>query len=114
MRNNPSPDSSEWSEAASDETGPYTLKLYVSGTTVRSLRAIRNLHTICEEHLQGRYDLEVIDLYQEPQRASTEQLVALPTLIKELPLPLSRIIGDLSDTERVLVGLDLQPRHSGS
>jgi circadian clock protein KaiB len=88
----------------------YVLRLYVTGTTPKSLRAIVNLKEICEEHLQGRYDLEVIDLYQQPVLAEGEQIVAAPTLIKKLPSPLRRIIGDMSDVDRVLVGLDLRPK----
>lgn len=88
----------------------YTLRLYVIGTSPQSVRAINNIKTICEEHLQGRYDLEVIDLYQQPQLAQGEQIIASPTLIKKLPLPLRRVIGDMSNEERVLVGLDLRPR----
>ncbi len=87
---------------------PYLLKLYVMGTTPNSQRAIKNIKNICEQHLQGHYTLEVIDLYQQPQLAEGEQIVAVPTLIKKLPLPLRRILGDLSNTERVLVGLDLR------
>ncbi len=86
----------------------YVLRLYVTGMTARSTRAVENVRTICEEHLQGRYDLEVIDIYQQPTLAKGEQIVAAPTLIKKLPLPLRRVIGDLSSTERVLVGLDLR------
>ena len=74
----------------------------------KSTRAITNMKRICEEHLQGQYELEVIDLYQHPQLAQGDQIVAVPTLIKKLPPPLRRIIGDMSDTERVLVGLDLR------
>lgn len=88
----------------------YVLRLYVTGTTPKSLRAIANLQKICEAHLKGRYDLEVIDLYQQPALAEGEQIVAAPTLIKRLPDPLRRIIGDLSNTERVLVGLDLRSK----
>ena len=95
-------------EAKSEET--FVLRLYVTGTTPKSLRAIANLQKICEEHLKGRYDLEVIDLYQQPVRAEGEQVVAVPTLIKQLPAPLRRLIGDMSDVERVLVGLDLRPK----
>ena len=76
--------------------------------TSQSVRAIANVKKICEEHLQGRYELEVIDLYQQLQLAEGEQIIAAPTLIKKLPLPLRRIIGDMSKTERVLVGLDLK------
>jgi circadian clock protein KaiB len=86
----------------------YLLKLYVTGTTPQSVKAISNIKQICEEHLKGRYDLEVIDLYQQPGLAKGEQIIAAPTLIKKLPLPLRRIIGDMSGTERVLVGLDLR------
>jgi circadian clock protein KaiB len=82
----------------------------VAGVTPNSVRAIANLKRICEEHLQGRYDLEVIDLYQQPELAEGAQIVAAPTLIKQLPLPLRRIIGDMSNSERVLVGLDLRRR----
>ena len=76
--------------------------------TPRSTRAVENVRTICEEHLQGRYELEVIDIYQQPTLAKGEQIIAAPTLIKKLPLPLRRIIGDMSSTERVLIGLDLR------
>jgi len=95
-------------EEQSDEQ--YVLRLYVTGTTPRSMRAIQNIKQLCEEHLESRYDLEVIDVYQQPSLAAGEQIVALPTLIKELPLPLRRLIGDLSDEERVLLGLDLKSR----
>ena len=86
----------------------YVLRLYVTGSTPQSLRAITNVKKFCEEYLKGRYELEVIDLYQQPQLAQGEQIIAAPTLIKKLPLPLRRIIGDMSKSERVLVGLDLQ------
>jgi circadian clock protein KaiB len=88
----------------------YVLRLYVTGTTSASLRAVANIKKICEEHLQGRYELEVIDLYQQPVLAQGEQIIAAPTLIKKLPLPLRRMIGDMSDTERVLVGMDLRKK----
>ena len=87
----------------------YVLRLYVTGMTPRSTRAVENVRLICEEHLQGRYDLEVIDIYQQPILAKGEQILAAPTLIKKLPLPLRRVIGDLSNTQRVLLGLDLRP-----
>jgi circadian clock protein KaiB len=86
----------------------YVLRLYVTGLTARSQRAIANIKRICEEHLHGRYDLEVIDIYQHPTLTKGEQILAAPTLIKKLPLPLRRFIGDLSNTERVLLGLDLR------
>jgi circadian clock protein KaiB len=83
----------------------YVLRLYVTGLTGRSLRATINTREICEEHLKGRYDLKVIDIYQQPELARGEQIIAVPTLIKKAPPPLRRIIGDLSDRERVLIGL---------
>jgi circadian clock protein KaiB len=87
----------------------YVLRLYVAGMTPRSRRAIANVRTICDEHLQGRYDLEVIDVYQQPTLAKGEKIIAAPTLIKKLPMPLRRVIGDMSNKERVLIGLDLLP-----
>ena len=86
----------------------YILRLYVTGSTPQSLRAIKNIRTICEENLKGRYNLEVINLYEHPEIAKTEQIIASPTLVKKLPLPLRRIIGDLSNLEKVLVGMGLQ------
>jgi len=91
--------------AAAEER--YVLKLFVSGMTPRSLRAIENLRNFCAEHLEGRHQLQIIDLYQHPEYAREAQVVAAPTLIKETPLPLRRFIGDLSHTERLLAGLDL-------
>ena len=88
----------------------YSLRLYVAGTTPRSLTAVANIKKICEEHLQGRYDLEVIDIYQQPTLAKGEQIIAAPTLIKKLPLPLRKFIGDMADRERILVGLELKPK----
>ena len=85
----------------------YLLRLYVTGLTPKSVHAIANLKRICTEHLEGHYLLEVIDLYQQPERAREAQIIAAPTLVKELPAPLRRIIGDLADRERVLVALDL-------
>ena len=89
---------------------PYVLRLYVTGTTPQSARAIANIKKLCEIHLKGRYQLDVVDLYQQPQLAQGEQIIAAPTLIKKLPLPQRRIIGDMSKSERVLVGLDLQKK----
>jgi circadian clock protein KaiB len=85
----------------------YVLRLYVRGATPISIRAVENIQRICEEHLRGRYDLEVIDIYQQPSLLKEEQIIAVPTLIKKLPLPLRRFIGDLSNTEKILKGLDL-------
>jgi circadian clock protein KaiB len=88
----------------------YELRLYVAGMTPRSTRAIATIKEICEEHLKGRYDLRVIDIYQQPVLAKGEQIIAVPTLTRKLPPPLRRLIGDLSDRERVLVGLDIRPK----
>lgn len=88
----------------------YLLRLFVTGSTPRSARAIQNIRAICEEKLPGRYELVVIDIYQHPEQARPEQIVVAPTLVKTLPLPIRRIIGDLSNKERVLVGLDLVPQ----
>ena len=100
--------SKDFEKAISHENkGAYLLRLYITGTTPRSVQAIANIKQICEKHLRGRFDLEVIDIYQKPQMAKRDQIIAMPTLVKELPAPLRRIIGDLSDTEKVLVGLDL-------
>ena len=90
----------------------YVLRLYVTGSTPRSSRAIQSIRTLCEEHLSGRYDLEVIDIHQQPVLARGEQIIAAPTLIKKLPAPLRKMVGDLSNAERVLMGLDLQPKGS--
>jgi len=98
---------------AADSTERYQLRLFVTGTTPRSDRAIRNIRAICEDNLRGRYDLEVVDIYQHPERIKPEQIVVTPTLVRECPLPPRRMIGDLSDTARVLAGLDIVlPRQS--
>ena len=88
----------------------YVLRLYVSGSTLKSSRAVENIKRVCEQHLKNRYDLEVIDIYQQAKLARDEQIVAVPTLIKRLPLPLRRLIGDMSNQEKVLFGLDLRVR----
>jgi circadian clock protein KaiB len=99
-----------------DAAGPAThlLRLYVAGMTPKSLTAFSNLKRICEEHLAGSYEIEVIDLMERPQLAAGEEIIAVPTLVRSLPEPIMRIIGDLSDTERVLVGLQLQPLASSA
>ena len=91
-------------------TGAYVLRLFVTGMTTRSSRAVNNLRTICDEYLEGRYELEVIDIYQQPALTKGEQIVAAPTLIKKFPLPTRRIIGDMSNREQVLLGLNLVRR----
>jgi circadian clock protein KaiB len=91
----------------SAEEGHYVLKLYVTGTSPRSTQAIANIHHLCEEYLAGRYDLEIIDIYQQPGEAAEQQIVAAPTLVKSEPSPPKRLIGDLSDRDRVLVCLNL-------
>ena len=103
----PTPPGAKPHKAAS---GHYILRLYVANLMPKSTLAIDNIKKICEENLQGQYELEVIDLYQQPQLAQGDQIVAVPTLIKKWPSPLRRIIGDMSDTERVLVGLNLRKK----
>lgn len=98
---------------ASSGTEQYLLRLYVTGTTAKSIRAITNIKRICEERLKGRYVLEVVDIYQRPVLAKTEQIIAAPTLVKLLPAPLKKMIGDLASTERILLGLDLRPNEDG-
>lgn len=95
--------------AVSQAADRYLLRLFVTGSTPKSSRAIQNIQAICEKKLKGRYELEVIDIYQHPEQGKPEQIVVVPTLIKTLPLPIRRLIGDLSDNERVLAGLDLVP-----
>jgi circadian clock protein KaiB len=90
----------------------WDLRLYVAGQTPRSVAAFANLKKLCEEHLPGQYRIEVVDLLENPQLAAGDQIVAVPTLVRKLPEPLRRIVGDLRDTERVLVGLQLRPRRS--
>lgn len=89
--------------------GHYKLRLFITGSTPHSTRAIENMRRICEDHLEGRYDFEVVDVYEDPEATRELQVIATPTLVKILPEPLRRIIGDLSDRERVLAGLDLAP-----
>lgn len=91
------------------EKDGYNLRLYVAGQTPKSIAAIANLKKICDAHLPGRYEIEIIDLMKDPALAQRHQIVAIPTLIRQLPEPLKRIIGDLSNTDRVLVGLDIRP-----
>jgi len=91
----------------------YDLRLYVAGETSRSLAALSNLRKICDEHLKGRFRILVIDLLKRPQLARGDQILAIPTLVRKLPEPIRKLVGDLSDTERALVGLDLRPRSTG-
>jgi circadian clock protein KaiB len=98
------------SDEEPDEAGRWELRLYVAGRTPKSVAAFANLKRICAEHLDGRYHVEVIDLLEKPQLAKGDQIIAVPTLVRKLPPPLKRIIGDLSDEKKVLVGLDLRPR----
>jgi circadian clock protein KaiB len=90
----------------------YDLRLYVAGQTPRSVEAFSNLKEICEEYLKGRYSIDVIDLIENPKLARGDQILAIPTLVRKLPEPIRKIIGNLADTERVLIGLDLRPRKS--
>jgi circadian clock protein KaiB len=98
--------------AATRDLTKYVLRLYVTGMTPKSTQAITNVEKLCKEHLAGRYELKVIDIYQQPKLVQGEQIIATPTLIKKLPLPLRKLIGDMSDTERFLVGIDLKPKNS--
>jgi circadian clock protein KaiB len=95
-------------DAAGHDATHYVLRLYVTGSTPNSIRAISNIRKICQAHLNGRYELEVVDISRYPALADGEQIIAAPTLIKKLPLPLRRFIGDMSQTERILLGLDLR------
>ena len=96
---------------AQAEDAVWELRLYVAGQTPKSVLALANLKHICEEHLHGRYRIEIVDLAKDPQRAQADQIVAIPTLVRRLPEPISKIIGDLSNTEKVLVRLDIVPLH---
>jgi len=96
------------------QDGHYRLRLYVAGQTSKSVAAMRNLKRFCDEHLAGRYEIEVIDLMKSTQLAAGDQILAIPTLVRRLPSPLKRIIGDLSNTEKVLVGLDIRPKDDRS
>lgn len=98
----------EFEQALLEPAAEYILRLYIAGSSPKSLQAIANVKRICEQNLLGHYELQVIDLYQQPQLAQGEQILAAPTLIKKLPQPLRRVIGDMSSAERVLVGLDLR------
>jgi circadian clock protein KaiB len=98
--------------AAKRDQEKYVLRLYVTGMTPRSTRAIANVRKLCEIYLEECYELEVIDIYQQPNLAEGEQIIATPTLIKKLPLPFRKLIGDMSDGERFLVGIDMKPRNS--
>lgn len=94
---------------AKSEEGKYVFRLYVTGNTPQSARAIANLTRLCEDRLAGRYEIAVVDLYQSPEEAEGQQIIAAPTLVKELPLPLRRLVGDLSNRNRVLLALDINP-----
>ncbi len=96
-------------KAADVHEEKWELRLYTAGQTPKSLAAIRNLKKVCEEHLAGRYEIEIVDLMKNPRLAKDDQIVAIPTLVRKLPDPVRKIIGDLSDTERALVGLQLKP-----
>ena len=98
--------------AARRDRAKYVLRLYVTGMTPKSTQAISNVQKLCEEPLADRYELKVIDIYQQPKLAKGDQIIAAPTLIKKPPLPLRRLIGNMSDTERFLVGIDLKPKNS--
>ncbi len=94
----------------SEPVGDWVLRLYIAGQTSKSLAALVNLHRICDEYLAGKYQIEVIDLLEKPQLAEGDQIIAIPTLVRKLPEPMRKVIGDLSDTEKTLVGLQLKPK----
>lgn len=100
----------EFEKAAIHDNAKHVLRLYVTGMTPRSIRAIANVRILCEQYLKGAYELKVIDIYQQPKLAAGEQIIATPTLIKHLPLPLRKVIGDMSDTEKFLIGIDLESK----
>jgi circadian clock protein KaiB len=105
------PSTKEFEKAAAKQgRAKYILRLYITGMTPKSTQAINNVKKLCEKYLKGCYKLEVIDIYQQPKLAKGEQIIATPTLIKKLPLPLRKVIGDMSDTERFLVGIDLKSK----
>jgi circadian clock protein KaiB len=110
MKRAATPTVREWEKS---QKPAWDLRLYVAGQTIKSLLAFANLKRICEEHLGGSYQIEIVDLVENPELASGDQIFALPTLVRKLPEPIRKIIGDLSNTERVLVGLDLRPRAGG-
>ena len=105
-------DGAPFGAAATADDGPWELRLYVAGTSAKSVAAFANLRRICEEHLPGRYVIEVVNLLEHPQLARGDQIVAIPTLVRKLPEPICRIVGDLSNTEKTLVVLQLRPRGS--
>ena len=108
------PDTSMPATPSPDPDGLYHLRLYVAGQSPKSVRAVENLRQVCEEHLADRYTIELVDLTENPERARTDEIIAVPTLIRKLPEPIRRIIGDLSDTEKVLIGLQLREDRFGS
>ena len=96
--------------AAMNDPAKYVLRLYITGMTPKSARAIANVQELCEKYLEGAYELKVIDIYQQPKLAAGEQIIATPTLIKQLPLPFRKLIGDMSNTEKFLIGIDLKTK----
>src|SRR4051794_2233761 len=100
-------------KARDDDADFWNLRLYVAGQTVKCVAAVRNLNKFCEEHLAGRYHIDVIDLLENPRLARDDQILAIPTLVRKLPEPLRKVVGDLSNTERMLVGFDLRPAGGG-
>ena len=107
MKNEPTPKKKSAQSALDKEV--WILKLYVAGQTAKSIAALANLKKICEEHLAGKYRLEIVDLLKNPKLAKGDQIIAVPTLVRQLPPPVKKLIGDLSNTQRVIVGLDIQP-----
>lgn len=99
---------------AAPEAPHYVLRLYITGSTPRSMAAIANIRALCDQHLAGRYELDVVDIYQQPDQAFKEQIIAAPTLIKESPYPPSRMVGNLTNVDKIMVGLNLTPKGSDS
>jgi circadian clock protein KaiB len=115
INEDPFPETTETNPpTARDGLEMWNLRLYVAGKTPKSVAAFANLKKICEEHLAGQYTIEIVDLLENPQLAQGDQILAIPTLVRKLPTPIKKIIGDLSNTERTLVGLDLRPRRVGA
>lgn len=100
--------------AAEPKAAQYCLRLFVAGNSPRSVRAIQNIRALCAETLEGHYDLAVVDIYQHPEQATPDQIIVTPTLLKKLPLPAARVVGDLSDKERLLAGLEISPRDAAA
>lgn len=112
MTNSAKPNTPQPDPLPETPSNTWLLRLYIAGQTPKSLAAISNLHRICDQHLDGKFEIEVIDLLKDPELAEADKIIAIPTLVRKLPAPLRKIIGDLSDTEKTLVGLQLEPKRT--